>query len=76
MVSGVGTLSVTSDGSNVLTFAGGGFQGKVNPFNTLFISGTATGTANLPADAVNAGAPVTVRATLDRFGIRGSGGDR
>jgi hypothetical protein len=70
LVGGVGTLSVGSDGSNLLTFAGGGFQGTVQPFNTLFISGTASGTVNLPADAVNAGAPVTVQATFDRNGFQ------
>jgi hypothetical protein len=66
---GVGTLSVASDGSNLLTFAGGGFWGNVNAFNTLFLSGTASATANLPADAVDAGAPVTVKATFDRAGF-------
>ncbi len=70
LVSGVGTLSVATDGSNLLTFAGGGFQGNVNAFNTLFISGTASATANLPADAINAGAPVTVKATFDKNGFQ------
>jgi hypothetical protein len=70
IVKGVGTLSVANDGSNLLTFAGGGFQENVKEFNTLFISGTASATANLPADAVNAGAPVTVKATFDRFGLQ------
>ena len=70
IVKGVGTLSVASDGSNLLTFTGGGFQGNVNAFNTLFISGTASSTVNLPADAVNAGASVTVKATFDRNGFQ------
>jgi len=69
IVKGVGTLTVANDGSNLLTFAGGGFQGNVKEFNTVLISGTASATANLPADAVNAGAPVTVKATLDRAGF-------
>lgn len=69
IVKGVGTLSVGSDGSNLLTFAGGGFQGNVKKFDTLFISGTASGTVNLPTGAVNAGAPVTVKATFDRNGF-------
>jgi hypothetical protein len=70
LVGGVGTLSVSNDGSNLLTFAGGGFQGNVKPFNTLFISGTASATVNLPADAVDAGAPVTVKATFDKNGLQ------
>ena len=70
IVKGVGTLSVGSDGSNLLFFAEGGFEEKVKEFNTVFISGTTSATANLPADAVNAGAPVTVKATLDRAGFR------
>lgn len=69
IVKGTGMLSVGSDGSNLLTFAGWGFQGKVNPFNTVFLSGTASGTATLLSDALNAGAPVTVQATFDRYGI-------
>jgi len=68
IVQGVGTLGV-SGSNNILTFAGGGFQGNVKEFNTVLISGTASATANLPADAVNAGAPVTVKATLDRAGF-------
>jgi hypothetical protein len=70
IVNGIGTLSVGSDGSNLLAFAGGGFQGNVNPFNTLFLSGTASGTVNLPADAVNAGAPVIVQAIFDKNGFQ------
>jgi len=70
LVGGVGTLSVATDSSNLLTFAGGGFQGNVDAFNTLFISGTASATVNLPADAVNAGAPVTVKATFDKNGFQ------
>ncbi len=69
IVKGTGTLSVGGDGSNLLTFAGGGFQGNVKPVNTIFLSGTASGTANLPADAINAGAPVTVQAVFDRNGF-------
>jgi hypothetical protein len=65
IVKGVGTLG-TSGTSNLLTFAGGGFQGNVRELNTVLISGAASATANLPADAVNAGALVTVKATLDR----------
>jgi hypothetical protein len=68
IVTGVGTLGV-SGGNNILTFAGGGFQGNVREFNTVFLSGTASATVNLPADAVNAGAPVTVSATLDKAGF-------
>jgi hypothetical protein len=69
IVKGVGTLSV-SNGSNILTFPGGGFQGNVQPFNTLLISGVASASVNLPADAINAGAPVTVQATFDRNGFQ------
>jgi hypothetical protein len=63
IVEGTGTLS-TSDGSNLLTFAGGGFEGRVKPFDTLFLLGQASATANLPADALNPGQPVTVQATF------------
>jgi hypothetical protein len=68
IVNGVGTVSV-GGGANILTFPGGGFLGRVREFNTLFLSGTASGTVNLPADAINAGAPVTVKTTLDRAGF-------
>ena len=68
LASGVGLLSV-SNGANILTFAGGGFQRAVKSSNTLFISSTATATVNLPSDAVNAGEPVTVKATFDRNGF-------
>jgi hypothetical protein len=68
LASGVGTLGVSGE-NQTLTFAGGGFQGAINPLNTVFISGQATGTANLPADAINAGQPVTVQATINRGGF-------
>jgi len=61
VASGVGTLNATSDS---LTFSGGGFSGKVQPFFTLFILDPTTATVNLPADAVDAGKPVTVQATV------------
>lgn len=61
IIKGTGVLNGSSDR---LTSAAGGFSGKVHPHDTLFIFGSASRTVNLPADAINPGAPVTVQATL------------
>ena len=67
---GVGTLTNHEGISDRLKFSGGGFLDKVRPRQTVFISGQASATVKLPADAVNAGSEVTVQATLDRAGFR------
>jgi hypothetical protein len=66
IVSGVGALSESNpgSGSDRLFYAGGGFLGNVHHGDTIFISAQASATATLPGDAVDAGASVTVRATL------------
>lgn len=61
IIKGMGVLNSSSD---QLTFSGGGFSGRVQPHDTLFILGSASKTVNLPSDSINAGAPVTVQATL------------
>ena len=67
-VSGTGTLSNSGAIANRLTFPGGGFLEKSNPGDALLISGVASAKVNLPADAVDAGQPVTVQATLNMSG--------
>ena len=70
IVQGTGIVSNSSDGvADRFTFSTGGFLGKVRPGDTLLISGKASTTVNLPSDAANAGAPVTVEATLDNAGF-------
>ena len=69
LVSGTGTISDGAGTSTRFTFPGGGFLTKVQVHDTLFISGVASATATLPAAAVDAGAPVTVEATLDKAGF-------
>ena len=70
IVQGTGTVgSVEGGTSNQFTYAGGGFLNKVQPHYTLFISGQAEATTTLPADALNPGAEITVKATLDRAGF-------
>jgi len=74
IVKGAGTLSVLN-GANVLYFGGGGFTGKVMTLDTLLISGQASATATVPADAAGgaAGKSVTVKATFDRAGFEVGG---
>jgi hypothetical protein len=69
ILNGVGTLSNHDGISDRLTFSGGGFLEKVRPHQTIFISGQASATVKLPADAANAGSEVTVKATFDRAGF-------
>lgn len=69
VIKGVGTISSDTAIANRLTFPLGGFAGKVKPFDTIFISGEAFVTVNLPSNAVNPGAPVTVKAIFDRAGF-------
>jgi hypothetical protein len=70
IVQGTGIVSNSSDGvADRFTFSTGGFLGKVRPGDTLLISGKASTTVKLPSDAANAGAPVTVEATLDNTGF-------
>jgi hypothetical protein len=66
-----GTISDDGVGgtSNKLTYAGGGFLANVRPDDVVLISGQASGSANLPAEALNPGAQVTVQATLDMAGF-------
>jgi hypothetical protein len=69
VIKGIGVIENTSDGiANRFKYMTGGFFAS-NPGETLFISGKATATVNLPSDAIHAGAPVTVEATLDRAGF-------
>jgi len=50
---------------------GGGFlKNQVKPGDAIFISGVASTTVNLPADAKLAGKPITLQATLDRDGFQ------
>jgi hypothetical protein len=69
MVEGTGSLGSEHAVSDKLTFASGGFLGKVRQGDTLLLSGQATGSATLPGDAVNAGATVEVQATFDNAGF-------
>jgi len=69
IVKGVGELSEGEGSPNRLRFEAGGFSGNVQPHDALFLSGQASKTAQLPDDAQNAGAEVTVQATLDRAGF-------
>ena len=70
VVQGIGIISNSSTGvADKFTFISGRFLGSVRSGDTLLISGKASATVNLPADAINAGAPVTAEATLDRAGF-------
>ena len=70
IVQGTGIVSNSSNGvADVFKYTTGGFLFAVRSGDTLFISGKASATVNLPADALNAGAPVTVEATLDKSRI-------
>ena len=63
MSSGAGKVA------DILTAEDGGLVGKVKPGQTVLLTGKASATVNLPADAVNANAPVTVEATFDTAGF-------
>jgi len=70
IVQGTGIVSNSSNGvGDVFRYTTGGFLFAVRSGDTLLISGKASATVNLPADALNAGAPVTAEATLDRAGF-------
>jgi hypothetical protein len=69
LVSGTGTISDGTGTSTRFTFPGGKFLKKVQVHDALLISGVASATAILPAAAVDAGASVTVEATLDKAGF-------
>lgn len=70
VVQGKGIIGNSSTGvADKFTFISGKFLGSVQSGDTLLISGKASATVNLYADAVNAGAPVTAEATLDRAGF-------
>jgi hypothetical protein len=67
---GTGTVSSSSSGvADVFNYTTGGFLHGVQAGYTLFISGKASATVNLPADALNPRAPVIAEATLDRAGF-------
>ena len=70
VVQGLGVVSNSSDGvADRLTISTGLSAERARPGDTLFISGEASARVNLPADAINAGAPVTVKAILDHTGF-------
>jgi hypothetical protein len=70
IVQGIGTVSNSSNGvADVFKYTTGGFLGNVREGDTLLISGKASKTVNLPADALNPGAPITVEGTLDKAGF-------
>lgn len=69
IVEGTGSLASEHAVSDKLVFSSGGFLGKVKAGDTLLLSGQATGSATLPADAVNAGEVVEVRASFDWAGF-------
>ena len=70
IIQGIGTVGNSSNGvADTFKFTTGGFLGNVRSGDTLFISGKASATVPLPADALNAGAPVTVEATFDKAGF-------
>jgi hypothetical protein len=70
IVQGTGIVSNSSNGvADIFKYTTGGFLGNVREGDTLLISGKASATVNLPADASNPGAPVTVEATLDKAGF-------
>ena len=70
IVQGTGIVSNSSSGvADVFRYTAGGFLGAVQPGDTLLISGKASATVNLPADALNAGGQVTAEATLDKAGF-------
>jgi hypothetical protein len=67
---GTGTISNSNNGvADIFNYTTGGFLYGVQPGYTLFISGKASATVKLPADALNPGAPVTAEATLDQAGF-------
>jgi hypothetical protein len=69
IVQGIGTVGNSAQGvADTFLFTTGGLT-AVRPGDTLFISGKATATVNLPADALNPGAPITVEATLEEAGF-------
>ena len=68
IVQGIGTIGNSTDGvADTFVFTTGGLS-AVRPGDTLFISGKATATVNLPGDAQNPNAPITVEATLEEAG--------
>ena len=69
VVSTGGTCSLITLTTDPLLETGGFLQNQVKEEDTFFISGVATATATLPADAKLAGQTVTVQATLDRAGF-------
>ncbi len=76
ILSGKGTIRDSAAGkvSDLLTITGidSGSLANVKQGHTLFLTspaGTFSGTATLPADAINAGAGVTVAANLDNAGF-------
>ena len=70
IIQGIGTVGNSSNGiADTFKYTTGGFLGNVRSGDTLFISGKSSATVNLPADALNAGAPVTAEATLDKAGF-------
>jgi hypothetical protein len=70
VIQGIGTVGNSSNGvADTFKYTTGGFVGNVRSGDTLFISGKASATVPLPANALNAGAPVTVEATLDNAGF-------
>jgi hypothetical protein len=69
IVEGIGTVGNSSSGvADTFVFTTGGLS-AVRPGDTLFISGMASATVNLPADALNPGAQITVEATLEEAGF-------
>ena len=76
LVRGVGFLSTEHGVSDLLTLncdlctdGGGLLKNEVKPHDTVFIWGEASATVNLPADAKDAGKPVTVRANFEMAGF-------
>lgn len=67
ILTGTGTMS---SGPNRFTSSAGGFLANVQADDTLFISGTASTSTTLPANATpTPNAPITVQATLDKAGF-------
>ncbi len=69
IVQGTGSLQSEHAVSDKLVFVSGGFWGKVKPGDTLLLSGQATGSAVLPADALNPGEQVEVQAVFEGAGF-------
>jgi hypothetical protein len=68
IVEGVGSIGNSASGvADTFLFTTGGLT-AVRSGDTLFISGKASATVNLPADALNPGAPITVEVTLEEAG--------